>query len=188
MARFALVYHTLEGQTGSIAEQIAERLRGGGHDVHLATVEGAPDDLEGFDAVVIGGSVHTGHHHRDLVRYATAHAGELNGMASAFFSVSLTATDPDAEHQATAHKMVDDFIEKTGWHPDVLAVFGGAVKYREYGFIKRRMMKMIVGRQGGPTDTSRDHEFTDWDAVHAFAADLAEHLVSSEEPSEISSR
>jgi menaquinone-dependent protoporphyrinogen oxidase len=31
------------------------------------------------------------------------------------------------------------------------------------------MIKMISRRTGGPTDTSRDYDFTDWSAVAEFA-------------------
>jgi len=34
-------------------------------------------------------------------------------------------------------------------------------------------MKKIAGAGGNPTDTSRDHVFTDWAAVDRFAADFA---------------
>jgi menaquinone-dependent protoporphyrinogen oxidase len=37
-------------------------------------------------------------------------------------------------------------------------------------------MKTITRRRGGPTDTSQDYEYTDWDAVDRFAEDLAEAL------------
>jgi len=44
---------------------------------------------------------------------------------------------------------------------------------------------MISKRKGGPTDTSRDHEFTDWTAVdrfaHQFAAALTEPVRTAAE-------
>ena len=35
------------------------------------------------------------------------------------------------------------------------------------------MMRLIVGAAGGDTDTSRDYEYTDWQAVDRFAGALA---------------
>jgi len=35
------------------------------------------------------------------------------------------------------------------------------------------VMKWIAGKAGGSTDTSRDHEYTDWDALGRFAAEFA---------------
>jgi menaquinone-dependent protoporphyrinogen oxidase len=33
-------------------------------------------------------------------------------------------------------------------------------------------LRRIARKEGGPTDTSRDHELTDWAAVAALAADV----------------
>jgi len=43
------------------------------------------------------------------------------------------------------------------------------VKYTPYGLITRFIMKMISKREGASTDTTRDHEYTDWDRVAHFA-------------------
>ena len=34
-------------------------------------------------------------------------------------------------------------------------------------------MRFIAWREGAPTDTRRDYEFTDWAAVRQFALDFA---------------
>lgn len=45
----------------------------------------------------------------------------------------------------------------------------GALRYSQYGFIKRHMMKRISRDMGNPdTDTSRDYEYTDWNDVRHF--------------------
>jgi menaquinone-dependent protoporphyrinogen oxidase len=48
----------------------------------------------------------------------------------------------------------------------------GALLYRKYGFLKRWIMKRIVARAGGDTDTSRDYEYTDWNDMRAFAKEF----------------
>ena len=52
------------------------------------------------------------------------------------------------------------------------ATFAGALRYSRYGWLKRRLMRSIARREGGDTDTSRDHVYTDWDAVDRFAVDI----------------
>ena len=37
----------------------------------------------------------------------------------------------------------------------------------------RQIMRFIAWREGAPTDTSRDYEFTDWNMVRQFALDVA---------------
>jgi hypothetical protein len=49
----------------------------------------------------------------------------------------------------------------------------GALKYTRYGWLKRRVMRYIAGKAGGSTDTSRDHEYTDWEDLRVFAESLA---------------
>jgi menaquinone-dependent protoporphyrinogen oxidase len=49
----------------------------------------------------------------------------------------------------------------------------GALLYRQYGVLVRMMMRLIAGRVGASTDTSRDHDYTDWDAVDRYADEVA---------------
>jgi menaquinone-dependent protoporphyrinogen oxidase len=62
------------------------------------------------------------------------------------------------------------------WWPLEVASFAGALPYRRYPFPLRLVMRFIVGRAGGDTDTSRDYEYTDWDAVDRFAAGFARRM------------
>jgi menaquinone-dependent protoporphyrinogen oxidase len=48
----------------------------------------------------------------------------------------------------------------------------GALLYTKYNFIVRFVMKQIVKKKSGSTDTSRDHEYTDWAALDRFVEDL----------------
>ena len=54
-----------------------------------------------------------------------------------------------------------------------MACFPGKLAYTQYGFVKRWFMRRIAEREGGPTDTSRDHDLTDWPAVREFALNVA---------------
>jgi len=46
------------------------------------------------------------------------------------------------------------------------------LRYSRYDPITRWIMKKIAAKEGGPTDTSRDYELTDWEAVDHFAEKL----------------
>jgi menaquinone-dependent protoporphyrinogen oxidase len=35
-------------------------------------------------------------------------------------------------------------------------------------------MRAVARREGGSTDTTRDHEYTDWDAVNRFADQIVD--------------
>jgi menaquinone-dependent protoporphyrinogen oxidase len=61
------------------------------------------------------------------------------------------------------------FFDETGWHPKVIGRFGGALLYTRYGFWVRIPLALAGRMMGSPTDTSRDHELTNWDDVDQFA-------------------
>jgi menaquinone-dependent protoporphyrinogen oxidase len=81
---------------------------------------------------------------------------------------------------ATGRAYVACFLADASWKPRWTATFSGALRYTRYGLVTRWVMKMISRATGGPTDTSRDYDFTDWDAVERFGAQLARELGSTE--------
>jgi len=174
----AIVYGTKYGQTTKIAERMKEVLTAAGHTVWI----GCADALSGqftaldYDGVIIGGSVIAGHHQRYLERFVRAHRDALNGMPSAFFSVSGSAAGAKEQDQANARRVLVAFLTKTGWHPGTTATIGGAMAFTKYGVFTRMLLKRISRRAGGPTDTSRDYELTDWDQVARFAGEFAASL------------
>jgi len=48
----------------------------------------------------------------------------------------------------------------------------GALKYTQYDFFTRLLMKRIAKKEGRTTDTSRDYEYTDWNAVRQFVKEF----------------
>lgn len=170
--RALVVYHTVEGQTAKIAERIADRLRDEGVtvDIHPAATAPAPN---GYFGVVVGGSIHAVHHSRKLTRYLQRYSASLNELPTALFQVSMTSANPDAEHTSTAYGLVDELLGKTGFEPDAVGLFAGALAYTKYGWLKRMVMRHISKKEHGETDTSREWDYTDWDAVDRFATAFA---------------
>jgi menaquinone-dependent protoporphyrinogen oxidase len=172
-----LLYASKHGQTHKIAGRLADELAAQGADV---TVKRVPDGLTlspaDFDGVVIAASVHAGHHQHELVHYALDHHTSLSDRPSAFLSVSLTAADDDEESDAETRRLIDEFLDETGWIPATTMPVAGALQYREYDFVTRLAMRLIARKYGASGDTSRDQEFTDWDALAAFAASFADSL------------
>jgi menaquinone-dependent protoporphyrinogen oxidase len=104
-----------------------------------------------------------------------SHRAALEARPSAFFSVSLSGGGPGAKPEA-ARRYLEVFLRQTGWHPQQTATFAGALPFSRYGAFKRLLMVVFVGLGGGDTDTSRDYEYTDWDAVERFAETFAQRL------------
>ncbi len=185
MKTLAILYTTREGHTRRIAEHVGATLRTREFMVDVLDVgRGLPPDfdLTRYAGVVVAASVHVGKHERAMVKFVRAHRGELERIPSAFLSVSLSeagAQDASATAErreraaADVDLMMGGFLRETGWSPTHVHPVAGALLYRQYGTIVRLAMRLIAKRAGATTDTSRDHEYTDWQALDRFADELA---------------
>ncbi|QLG48655.1 flavodoxin domain-containing protein [Natrinema halophilum] len=180
MVSILIPYGTGEGQTATVADRIAAGLDERGHDATVIDVDDLPSDLkvESFDAVCIGASIHVGKHQSVVREFVITNRDALAHRPTAFFQLSMSSAVSDETRQAAAAGYVDEFLEETDWHPDRIGLFGGALRYSKYGFLKRLVMKRIARNATGDTDTSRDYEYTDWHEVDAFAADFAAFVES----------
>lgn len=181
MSRILIAYASSYGQTRKIAESIAADLRHSGHVVELAEVlAGQPPPVHDYDAVVLGSRIQFGVHAKPILAYITKNRAELDQIPSYFFSVSMSAAgSPWRDPEGYLEKL----FSVTHWHPRKAIAIAGGLPYRKYGFILRQVMKMISRRAGHATDTSRDHEYTDWAQVGRFATSIAADLGSPRYPS-----
>ena len=164
MARLLVVYGTTEGHTRKVALRIGQIARGLGHPVEVmdASLHPAPD---GFDAVIVAASVHQLRHQSSVIHFVREHRHALNRVPCAFFSVSLSASLPQPEHQTEAHEVAQEMLDETRWRPERVCLVGGALRYSRYDFLKRLLMQVIARQDGRPTDASRDYEYTDWERL-----------------------
>jgi menaquinone-dependent protoporphyrinogen oxidase len=168
-----VVYASTHGHTAKIVARIAEALLTEGvQDVNVCNAgDAAAIDPAAYDAIIIGGSLHAGHHQAELVDWVKAHHAALADRLSAFLSVSLTAADDTEEARAAAQRCIDDFLAETAWTPTRSVAIAGALQYREYNVFTRTLMRLMMRRGGHPTDAS--HDYTDWDAVQRFGREFA---------------
>ena len=179
MTKILIGYGTTEGQTARITQYIADVMRCQGHEAQVLDLKGGKDlPLDSYDAVMVGGSIHMGKHEEHVADFVRKNRVSLERLPSAFYSVSLAAHG-DMEN---ARAYVENFEQETGWRPTQVGYFGGALLYRQYGLLKRLMMKKIVRDKPGnlSLDTSRNHEYTEWDDVRRFAEDFLRRLVSED--------
>jgi menaquinone-dependent protoporphyrinogen oxidase len=179
--RILVLYASTDGQTARIAERVGGVLSAAGCGVTLRSADAleAIWEIDTHDAVIVGGGVRYGKHPPYLVERVRDSLALITARPNAFFSVSLSAGGPGAR-PAEATRIIDRFIERTGWQPQECASFAGALRYSRYNAFIRFMMRCIVGMAGGDTDTSRDYEYTDWEAVERFAAAFARRLAPPE--------
>ena len=116
MARVLIVYGTTEGQTRKVAEHIAAVARRDGHDaeaVDSTTIE-APVAAGGYDAVIVGASLHQGKYQAALAHFVRDNLALLGRVPSAFFAVSLAAASRDEGERAEARAIAARFCADAG--------------------------------------------------------------------------
>ena len=166
-----ILFATKEGQTEKIAHFIAEVILHHGHQATTQLGEHLPNDFstDPFDGAIIGGSIHMGKYPGYLKKFIIEHSEWLNQVPSAFFTVCMAINSANEKEQTDARSFGPNFVKDTNWQPNLMETFAGAVKYTQYGFITRKIMQIISKKEGGNTDTSQDHEYTNWEAVTQFA-------------------
>jgi len=170
MQPILVAYATTEGHTRKVAEFIADRLRVRGHRVDLVDVAtpAAQAVTAAYQAAFIGGSVHNHRHQSAMLHFAKSNRAWLGALPVALFSISLSALDRDMNSRIDALRMADDFIDESGLKPLLTRCIAGALKYTQYDYMKRLIMRLIAQQKGRSVDTSKDTEYTDWDDVEAF--------------------
>lgn len=167
-----IIYASHFGQTAKIASTIADGLRENG--AHVDTfAAGTAQTLpapSAYDVVVLGSRIEMGKSASHVVDYVRKYRSTLQRMPTAFFSVSMAAASKPAS--ADPQGYMGRMFGKLAWHPDLTAAFAGGLPYRRYGRVLRFIMKWISQTGGQTTDTSQDHELTDWDAVRKFSDEV----------------
>lgn len=179
MCELPVFYATTEGQTRRIAERLSALLHERGLDsqaIDVTSADAQRPDWRGVRGVVVGASVHRGRHQRAIEAFVRRHCDELNARPAMFFSVSMRAASPGAADRDAARAVALKLLTETGWRPARVTVLAGRLAYTKYGWLMRWVIKRIARQGGLATDTSRDHEYTDWSEVSRVADELAAEL------------
>jgi menaquinone-dependent protoporphyrinogen oxidase len=191
MKPILVIYATREGHTRRIAEHVGALLDARQCTFELVDAAHLPQgfSLTNYGAAIVGASLHTGKHEPEMVNFVKRYLNELHSIPALFLSVSLserTVEDPQApaekraQAQADVARTIDSFLKETGWRPSHVAAVAGALLYSKYNFVVRFIMKRIAKKAGGPVDTSRDYEFTDWLKLDGLIAEFVESAPAAE--------
>jgi hypothetical protein len=92
MLSVLIPYGTTEGLTAKISEFVADVIRGHDHKATVVDIKGSRvPKLEGYDAVIVGASIHMGKHEDHVLDFVRENRDALERLPSAFFSVSMAA-------------------------------------------------------------------------------------------------
>jgi menaquinone-dependent protoporphyrinogen oxidase len=152
---FLIAYGSKHGSTQEVAETIAAQLKSAGREVELRRAAEV-EDLEPYEAVVLGGSLYFGRWNDDAARFLSKHRRELSDLPVAVFALGPQTAAP--EDLAKSRAQLDKALKKVpGIEPRSIAVFGGVIDPAKLRFPLNRM----------PASDARD-----WDAVEAWADEI----------------
>jgi menaquinone-dependent protoporphyrinogen oxidase len=166
-------YATIEGQTRKIAEAVAAAVEAAGDRALLFDISSGGEYAVGHpEAAILCAPIHAARYPAAFINFVRQEVNWLNGVPSAFVSVSLLIRSEFEEERDEARHFPDGLLEETGWKPSLLHHAAGALRYTEYDFFKRWIIRRMAELENAPTDVSRDHEFTDWPALSAFVEEF----------------
>ncbi|MEZ5738258.1 MAG: flavodoxin domain-containing protein [Burkholderiaceae bacterium] len=166
-----MIYATVEGHTAKVARRVADVVESAGHHVIVSDLRQPGFAVPGrFDAAVLCAPIHMGSYPEPFVQFIRDFKAALNDIPTALVTVSLSITSQYEEEreQATAYPYL--LCDETGWAPRMRHSAAGALKYLEYNYFKRLVMRRIAAHAAGPVDASKDYELTDWAALDEFTA------------------
>ncbi|MBV8046514.1 MAG: menaquinone-dependent protoporphyrinogen IX dehydrogenase [Paludibacterium sp.] len=173
-----ILYSTTDGHTKAICHYVSQILTGKGYRVVMADLT-APPALTTQSAVLIGASIRYGRHRPEVAAFLRQHQHWLQQRPCGLFSVNLTARKPeraDAARNPYLRRLLDDI----GWRPDQVTAFAGKLDYPRCRWLDRQVIRLIMALTGGPTHPDTVRDYTDWQAVTAFALALAQRVPNTE--------
>lgn len=178
MHRILILFATKEGQTKKVAMRILEHLEAAKCSVRIVNAADSASvrrlDLESYDLLVFGASMHAGGLERELVKFINTNAKQIESSARSFFLVLLSAATQSpglkAESLADARQQMQKQLSVSFDDTEMIA---GALKYSKYPLPLKWLMRRIAAKAGEGTDPSRDYEYTDWQQVQEYADRLA---------------
>jgi len=174
VAKILIIYSSTLGQTRKIGDRLGQEIEQKGHQVTLVSIEDESQvDLQTFDKIVIGASIHYGKHSSKIIGFIDRNKLLLDSKPNAFFSVNIVARNPD-KNQPGNNPYLRKFLKQIAWNPRELAVFAGKLEYPKYSFFDRLMIRLIMFITKGPTDPNTVIEYTDWEQVEAFGQVISE--------------
>jgi menaquinone-dependent protoporphyrinogen oxidase len=157
-----VAYATSTGSTKEVAEVITATLRESGLEVDIKLLREV-NTLEGYRAAVMGAPLFMIQWHKDALRFLARHRKALPSLPVAVFALG-PLHDTEKEWSGVRAQL-DKALAKCPWFtPAAVQVFGGVADPAKLG-LRWRLLPGVKNMPGS--------DLRDWDAIKAWARDLA---------------
>jgi len=177
--KILIIYGTVEGQTRKIARFMEDILQEKSHQVVISNAVENPPAPDDFDAILIGSSIHMSKYNTLIKSYVQDNIKILNNKPSAFFSVSMAVASSIKEEHEEVAQIAKNFLKETNWNTHTIWQIAGALKYTQYNYFKKLIMRSIAKKEGGSMETNKDHEYTDWSKVKEHVLNFSNSLTTN---------
>ena len=175
-----IVYGTRYGTAAEIAEEIRKVIENEGIEVDLIDSRGIKNhDISHYDMVIVGSGIKIGKWTKGALKFM-----ENNKFALADRKVALFVTCGAANMEETIaegqEKYLDEVAEKyLSNKPVAMGLFGSVYDPNAkhglmYKLATNFLIKKELEKQG--IDTTKRHDYRDWDEIRAWALNLANML------------
>jgi len=161
MMRVLVAYGSKHGSTEAVARAVASTLGRTGNPVEVHSAE-TVDDVDGYDAVVLGGALYMGRLHRAARRFLELHREALARLPLAVFALGQQSP----EHEPESRAQLQHALDRAKVAPDTIAIFGGVIDPEQLHF---------------PFNHMPETDGRDWKAIEEWALAFAA-TVDAQEP------
>jgi menaquinone-dependent protoporphyrinogen oxidase len=163
-SRVLVAYASRNGSTAEIAQAIGKELRLAGLETTVSDLNSVTE-LEGYNAVVIGGPLYMGKVVSEVGKFIGRHTKTLGKKPVAVFAVGTSLLSPDPAQKENARRALRSAVSPL--IPIVETVFAGKLDPSKLPFFQRKITEMVKAPVG---------DFRDWDAIAEWARDIAGRL------------
>lgn len=180
MKKVSVYFVSQYGQSEKIAHRICRDFEMSGWTPTLYPIARLPKDhrISSANQIVVCAPLHKESYGNRVKNLLSRNRDVLSSTTTSFVSVSMSAHG-NAKQKQEARAAAIGLFKNVRWEPTYFLNAAGAVNYLNYNPLIRYAMRRICEKSGGPTDTNRNYEYTDWNEVDCFTRDLTEMSLPS---------